>query len=53
MLQKAFDDLTMLQKNVYKWYKDIKEGKECVDDLEAPDDHQHQLMSNMSIKSKN
>ena len=33
MLQKAFSDLTMLQKNVYKWYKDFKEGRERVDDL--------------------
>ena len=31
MLQKA--DLTMSQKNVYKCYKDFKEGKERVDDL--------------------
>ena len=36
MLQKAFDDLTMSQKNVYKWYKDFKEGRKCVDDLERP-----------------
>ena len=34
MLQKAFGDLTMSQKNVYKWYKDFKEGRERVDDLE-------------------
>ena len=34
MLQEAFGDLTMSQKNVYKWYKDFKEGRECVDDLE-------------------
>ena len=33
MLQKAFGDLTMSQKNVYKWYKDFKEGRERVDDL--------------------
>ena len=33
MLQKAFGDLTMSQKNVYKWYKDFKEGRECVDDV--------------------
>ena len=26
MLQKAFGDLTMSQKNVYKLYKDFKEG---------------------------
>ena len=35
ILQKAFGDLTMSQKNVYKWYKDIKEGRERVDDLES------------------
>ena len=34
MLQKAFGDLTMSQKNVYKCYKDFKEGRERVDDLE-------------------
>ena len=26
----------MLQKNVYNWYKDFKEGRELVDDLERP-----------------
>ena len=36
MLQKAFGDLTMPQKNVYKWYKDFKEGRERVNDLEHP-----------------
>ena len=36
MLQKAFGDLSMSQKNVYKWYKDFKEGRERVDDLERP-----------------
>ena len=36
MLQKAFGYLSMLQKNVYKWYKDLKEGRERVDDLERP-----------------
>ena len=36
MLQKAFGDLIMWQKNVYKWYKDFKEGRERVDDLERP-----------------
>ena len=36
MLQKAFGDLRMSQKNVYKWYKNFKEGRECVDDLERP-----------------
>ena len=34
MLQKAFGDLTISQKNVYKRYKDFKEGRERVDDLE-------------------
>ena len=34
ILQKAFGDLSMSQKNVYKWYKDVKEGRERVDDLE-------------------
>ena len=34
MLQKAFGELSMSQKNVYKWYKDFKEGWERVDDLE-------------------
>ena len=36
MLQKAFGDLTMSQKNVYKWYKNFKEGREHVDDLKRP-----------------
>ena len=36
MLQRAFGDLTMLQKNVYKWYKDFKEDRERVGDLEHP-----------------
>ena len=36
MLQKAFGDLSMSQKNVYKWYKDFKEDRERVDDLERP-----------------
>ena len=36
MLQKAFGDLTMSQKNIYKWYKDFKEGRERIDDLERP-----------------
>ena len=36
MLQKTFGDLTMSQKNLYKWYKDFKEGRERVDDLERP-----------------
>ena len=26
----------MSQKNVYNWYKDFKEGRERVDDLERP-----------------
>ena len=36
MLQKAFGDLNISQKNVYKWYKDFKEGRERVDDLGRP-----------------
>ena len=36
MLQKAFGDLTMSQKNVYKRCIDFKEGRERVDDLERP-----------------
>ena len=36
MLQNAFGGLTMSQKNVYNWYKDFKEGRERVDDLERP-----------------
>ena len=36
MLQKAFSDLTISQKNVYKRYKDFKEGRERVHDLERP-----------------
>ena len=36
MLQKAFSDLTMSQKNVYKWYKHFKEGRERINDLERP-----------------
>ena len=34
MLQKAFGVETMSQKNVYKWYRDFKEGRERVDDLQ-------------------
>ena len=34
MLQKAFGDETMSRKNVYKWYRDFKEGRERVDDLQ-------------------
>ena len=36
MLQKVFGDLAMSQKNVYKWYKDFKEGRERISDLERP-----------------
>ena len=36
MLQKAVGDLTMSQKNVSKWYKDFKEGRERIDNLERP-----------------
>ena len=37
MLQKAFGNFTMSQKNICKWYKDFKEGRERVDDLERPE----------------
>ena len=33
MLQKAFADLTTSQKNVYKWYKDFKKGREQLETL--------------------
>ena len=36
MLQKAFGDLTISQKNVYKWYKDFKKGRDRVDDFKRP-----------------
>ena len=36
LFQKAFGDLAMSQKNVYKWYKDFKEGRERIYDLERP-----------------
>ena len=36
MLQKAIGNLTISQKNVYKWYKDLKESRGRVDDLERP-----------------
>ena len=45
MLQKVFGDSTMSQKNVSKRYKDLKEGRERVVDLERPG-----LTSNTSIK---
>ena len=35
MLQKAFGDETMSQKNVYKWYRDFIESREHVDDLQC------------------
>ena len=35
MLQKDFGDETMSQKNVSKWYRDFKEGRERVDDLQC------------------
>ena len=36
ILQKAFGDLTMWPKNVHKWYKDFKGGRERVDGSERP-----------------
>ena len=53
MLQTTFGDLTMSQKNVYKWYKDLKKAENVLMTWNALDDHQHQLTSNTSIKSKN
>ena len=35
-MEKAFGNSTMSQKNVYKWYKDFKKGRERVDDLKRP-----------------
>ena len=35
MLRKSFGNSAMSQKNVYKWCKDFKEGRERVDDLEC------------------
>ena len=35
ILQKDFGDETMSQKNVYKSYRDFKEGRERVDDLQC------------------
>ena len=35
MLQKAFGDETMSQENVYKWYRDFEEGRECVDYMQC------------------
>ena len=37
--QKAFGDLTMSLKNVYKWCNDFKEGRELLMTWNAPDDH--------------
>ena len=34
MLQKAFGDDSMAQKNIYKSYRDFEEGRERVDDLQ-------------------
>ena len=54
MLQKAFGDLTISQKNVNKWYEDFKEGRDRVDDLERPGrpststDEQHVNQSSQS-----
>lgn len=36
MLQKAYGDQTLSQRNVYKWYKQFKEGREQVDDEIRP-----------------
>ena len=34
--RRPLGDLSMSQINVYKWYKDFKEGRERVDNLERP-----------------
>ena len=34
MSQKALGDEIMSHKNVYKWYRDFKEGRERVDDIQ-------------------
>lgn len=36
MLQRAFGDQDISQKNVYKWYKQFKEGRERVADNNRP-----------------
>lgn len=36
MLQKAFGDQVLSERNVYKWYKQFKEGREIVEDKERP-----------------
>ena len=53
MLQKAFGDLTMSQKMFISGTKTSKKEENVLMTWKAPDDHQHQLSSNMSIKSKN
>ncbi|KYN19489.1 hypothetical protein ALC57_08176 [Trachymyrmex cornetzi] len=34
MLQRAFDEQTLSERNAYKWYKQFKEGRERVEDKE-------------------
>lgn len=36
MLQKAFGDQAMSQKNVYKWYKQFKEGRGSAENKNRP-----------------
>jgi len=52
MLQRAFGEQTLSERNVYKWYKQFKESRERVEDKDAPDDHQPLLMKITSNKSK-
>ena len=52
ILQKAFGDLTMSQKNVYKWYKDFKEGRGRVDDLERPERPSKSTIDNTIVVSR-
>jgi len=59
MLQKAFGDQTMSQKNVYKWYKQFKEGRESVEDenrsgrpLTSTDEQHVNEIKNLIIKNR-
>ena len=52
MLQKAFGDESISQKNVYKWYRDFKEAENVSMICNAPNDHRIQLMTKTSTKSR-
>ena len=54
MLRKAFGDLSISEKNVYKWYKVLKEGRERVQcsqnvDVNGPHHGPYQLMTSSSL----